>query len=135
MDISIEITVDAPLERVWQAWTSPRDIIHWNFASDDWCCPRADVDLQEGGKFDYRMEAKDGSIGFDMEGVFTAIQPQKSIQYNLTDGRKVNVEFSETPSGVLVHETFEAETENSTELQRVGWLSILDNFRRHVENK
>ena len=82
-----------------------------------------------------QMEAKDGSIGFDMEGVFTAIQPQKSIQYNLTDGRKVNVEFSETPSGVLVHETFEAETENSTELQRVGWLSILDNFRRHVENK
>ncbi len=135
MKISIETEVNAPLSTVWDAWVTPDDITHWNFAIDEWCCPRAEVDLEVGGSFNYRMEAKDGSAGFDFEGEFTEITPYKSIHFVLGDDREVKVQFIETENGVKVVETFEAEDENSAEQQRQGWLSILSNFKKHVESK
>ncbi len=135
MKISIETEINAPLSMVWDAWVTPEDITRWNFAVDEWCCPRAKLDLEAGGSFNYRMEAKDGSAGFDFEGEFTEIYPYKSIHYKLGDDRKVEVQFTETQSGVKVIETFEAEDENSAEQQRQGWLSILNNFKKHVESQ
>lgn len=135
MKISIETEVKAPLQRVWNAWVSPEDITHWNFAIDDWCCPRAEINLEVGGTFNYRMETRDGSMGFDFEGQFTAINPHESIQFSLGDDRGVTVEFIETGNGVKVVETFEAEDENSAEQQRQGWQGILNNFKKHVESK
>ncbi len=135
MKISIETTVNAPLELVWQSFVTPQDIICWNFAIDEWCCPRAELELVVGGTFNYRMEAKDGSFGFDFAGTFVAIRPFQALSYQLGDGRQVDVAFSKTPDGVKVTESFDAEDENSAEMQRQGWLGILQNFRRHVENK
>lgn len=135
MEISIETEVNAPLSTVWDAWVTPEDITRWNFAIDEWCCPKAELDLEVGGSFNYRMEAKDGSAGFDFEGEFTEITPYKSIHYTLGDDREVEVKFIETKNGVRVVETFEAEDENSAEQQKQGWLSILNNFKKHVEGK
>lgn len=135
MEINIETEVNAPLTVVWDAWVTPEDITKWNFAIDEWCCPRAEVSLEVGGKFNYRMEAKDGSMGFDFEGRFTKIIPNESIHYELGDERLVRIEFKETANGVKVIETFEAEDENSAEQQKQGWQSILNNFRNHVEGK
>ncbi|QIB65454.1 SRPBCC family protein [Kineobactrum salinum] len=135
MKISIETEVNAPLNRVWNAWVTPEDIRCWNFAIDEWCCPKAELDLQVGGSFNYRMEARDGSVGFDFEGEFTEVSPCKSIHYRLGDERKVEVRFIEIQDGVRVIETFEAEDENSAEQQRQGWLGILNNFKKHVESK
>lgn len=135
MEISIDTTVSAALEEVWSAWVTPGDIKKWNFASDDWCCPDARLDLKVGGRFNYRMEAKDGSIGFNFEGTFTSIDINKNIEYVLGDNRKVKVSFYETENGIKVVETFETEDENSAELQRQGWQSILNNYKRHVETK
>ena len=135
MKISIETTVNASLERVWQCFVTPQDIVGWNFAIDEWCCPSAELDLVVGGTFNYRMEAKDGSIGFDFSGEFVAITPYQAICYRLGDGRQVDVKFIVTPNGVKVIEMFDAEDQNSAELQRQGWLGILQNFRRHVENQ
>lgn len=134
MKISIETTVNAPIQRVWEAWMTPEDVKRWNFASDDWCCPKASIDRKVGGKFNNRMEAKDGSTGFDFEGTFTLINEPYSLEYALEDNRKVNVAFSETDSGVLVVETFDAEDESPAELQKQGWQSILNNFKKHVES-
>ncbi len=133
MEIAVETTVDAPIDRVWTAWVTPADITQWNFASNDWCCPKATVDLVVGGKFIYRMEAKDGSFGFDFEGTFTSIDPQTMLEYALADDRRVKLRFTQTESGVRVVETFDAEDENSAEQQRHGWQCILDNFKKHVE--
>ncbi|MCP1727572.1 uncharacterized protein YndB with AHSA1/START domain [Natronospira proteinivora] len=133
MEISIETTVNAPIERVWQAWTTPEEIKCWNFASDDWCCPDATLDLKVGGKFNYRMESKDGSMGFDFEGEFTAIDSPYRIEFTLGDERVVKVSFHEIGDNVQVVETFEAEDEMSAEQQRDGWQSILLNFKKHVE--
>lgn len=133
MEIDIETTVAAPIERVWAAWVSPDDIRQWNFATDEWCCPKAMIDLVVGGKFNYRMETKDASMGFDFEGTFTSIQPLVAIEYALADNRKVGVRFNQTESGVRIVETFDAEDEHSAELQRQGWQCILDNFKRHVQ--
>lgn len=135
MKISIETEVNAPLRSVWNAWVTPEDITRWNFATNDWYCPKAELDLVAGGRFNYRMEAKDGSGGFDFEGTFTAITPYNLIRYKLDDKREVEVQFIETEHGVKVVERFEAEDENSAELQRQGWLSILHNFKLHVERK
>ena len=132
MQIAIETTVDAPLEQVWSAWVTPDDITLWNFASDDWCCPDAKIDLVVGGRFTYRMEAKDGSFGFDFEGKFTAIDPCKAIEYVLDDDRKVTITFTQSEAGVRVIETFEAEDEHSAEQQRQGWQCILENFKKHI---
>lgn len=135
MKISIEAKVNAPLSDVWNAWVTSSDITAWNFATDEWQCPKADINFKVGGKFSYRMEAKDGSAGFDFDGVFTKITPNKSIRYQLEDNRIVTIDFIETPSGVRVVESFEAENENAAEQQKQGWQSILNNFKNHVERK
>ena len=133
MKITVERLVNAPLDRVWEAWNTPADIERWNTAQDDWHTTRSAVDLREGGEFSSRMEAKDGSVGFDFEGTYTRVVPGRSLAYRMSDGREVEVEFVEGPGGVTVRETFDAETENAPELQRQGWQAILDNFGRHVE--
>lgn len=135
MKITIETLVKADLNTVWGAWNNPGDIKQWNAASDDWHTTQSTVDLREGGKFSSRMEAKDGSTGFDFEGTYTRIVPQKIIEYRLRDGRDVKIEFTEGPDGVLVRETFEAESQIGRKHQRRGWQAILDNFARHVEAK
>jgi uncharacterized protein YndB with AHSA1/START domain len=133
--ITVETLVKAKLNKVWDAWNNPADIKQWNTAQADWHTTRSTVDLREGGKFSARMEAKDGSQGFDFEGTYTRIVPQKTIEYRMGDGREVKVEFVERTGGVLVTETFDAENEYPPEFQRAGWQAILDNFGRHVEAK
>ncbi len=133
MKIAIESLVRAEPARVWDAWNTPADIRKWNAAQDDWHTTTSTVDLREGGKFMSRMEAKDGSAGFDFEGTYTRIVPMKRIEYMMSDGRVVQVEFIDGSEGVLVREAFDAETENSPELQRQGWQAILDNFARYVQ--
>lgn len=135
MEITIEATVKAPIDRVWAAWNDPRAIEQWNAASPDWHTPRASVDLREGGKFTSRMEARDGSMGFDFEGIYTRIEPNRLIEYTMGDGRKVRVEFAAAGDAVSVRETFDAEDTHTAEQQRQGWQSILDNFARHVEGR
>ncbi|KAL3785164.1 hypothetical protein HJC23_013830 [Cyclotella cryptica] len=135
MKITIETKIQAPVDKVWSAWTTPDDIVKWNFASDEWCCPRAQIDLQPGGKFSYRMEAKDGSTWFDFAGEFIAIEENKRMEFHLGDNRSVVVNFEKSGDDtVTLSETFEAEEENSAEQQRRGWQSILDNFKKHVES-
>lgn len=133
MKITVETFVKGKLSQVWDAWNNPADIQQWNAAQDDWHTTRSAVDLREGGKFVSRMEAKDGSEGFDFEGTYTRIVPHEAIEYRMSDGREVKVEFIERAGGVLVKETFDSENENPPELQRQGWQAILDNFGRHVE--
>jgi len=133
--ITVETAVKAPLKKVWDAWNTPADIKQWNAAQDDWHTTKSSVDLREGGKFLARMEAKDGSVGFDFEGEYTRVVPQKAIDYRMSDGREVQVEFAEKNGSVVVKETFDAESENPAEMQRQGWQAILDNFGRHVEAK
>lgn len=135
MKIKIEALVRAEPEQVWVAWNSPEDIMQWNAAHESWHTTASTVDLREGGTFRSRMEAKDGSAGFDFEGTYTRIVPRKLIEYEMSDGREVQVEFSARSNGVLVTETFDAETENAPDLQRQGWQAILDNFARHAETK
>ena len=135
MKITIETTVNSDIETTWHAWNNPDDIKQWNSASDDWHTPESRVDLREGGTFSSRMEAKDGSMGFDFEGTYTKVVKHERIEYEMADGREVTVTFSKAKGGVKVEETFDAETQNSIEMQRNGWQSILDNFVRHVEAK
>lgn len=134
MKISIDATVNAPINKVWNAWTTPDKITQWNFATPEWCCPKAEIDLKPGGKFSYRMEAKDGSMGFDFAGEFTAVEELSLIKFHLGDNREVEVRFTENGEAVNVFETFEAEDENSAEQQKQGWQNILNNFKSHVEN-
>ncbi len=131
--ITVKAAVNAPVEKVWNLWTSPDHIIHWNNASDDWHTPRAENDLRTGGKFLSRMEAKDGSYGFDFEGVYDMVQLYERIEYTLDDGRKVKITFTGQGNTTYVVETFEAENENSIEMQKQGWQSILDNFKKYAE--
>jgi uncharacterized protein YndB with AHSA1/START domain len=133
--LSVQTAVQADLNTVWAAWNDPEEITRWNAASDDWHTPRASVDLREGGKFCARMEARDGSEGFDFEGTYTRVVPRRLLEYRMSDGREVRVEFSEEAGRVRVRETFDAESENPAELQRQGWQAILDNFARHVEGE
>lgn len=133
MNITIETTVQAPIDRVWAAWNDPRAIEQWNAASPDWHTPSASVDLREGGKFRARMEARDGSAGFDFEGIYTRVEPQRLIEYGMSDGRNVRIEFMPAGQAVTVRETFDAEKTNSLEQQREGWQAILDSFARYVE--
>jgi uncharacterized protein YndB with AHSA1/START domain len=134
MKITIETIVAAPIENVWHAWTTPADIKQWNTASDDWHTTDASVDLRVGGAFSSRMEAKDGSMGFDFAGTYTRIVERELIECSFGD-RTLRVEFAVGPAGVTVRETFDAESENSAEQQRQGWQAILNNFARHVEAK
>ena len=126
--ITVEAAVRAPIDAMWQAYTTPEDIIRWNAASDDWHTTTATVDLREGGAFSSRMEAKDGSMGFDFAGTYTKIEKNRLIEYAFGD-RSGRVEFA--PGAVRV--TFDAESQNPIEQQRQGWQAILDSFARHVE--
>lgn len=135
MKITIETVVNAKLDKVWDTWNNPEDIKQWNSPHETWHTTRSEVDLREGGKFLSRMEAKDGSAGFDFEGTYTRVVPQQVVEYGMSDGREVTVEFAERADGVLVKETFDAESENPPEVQREGWQGILDNFARYVEAK
>lgn len=135
MKILIETAVDATAAEAWRAWTTPADIVCWNTASPDWHTTSAELDLRVGGKFTARMEARDGSMGFDLKGTYTRIVPQQFIEFALEDARLVQVEFVATPGGVTVRETFDAEGTHTTDQQRQGWQAILDNFARHVEKR
>ncbi len=134
MKVTIETTVKAPINKVWSAWTSPEDIKQWNAASDDWHTTQSSVDLREGGAFSSRMEAKDGSFGFDFAGIYTKVVPNELLEFTFGD-RAAKVEFLNGENGVLVRETFDAETEHPIEMQRQGWQAILNNFAKHVEAK
>ena len=134
MKVTIETIAKAPINKVWSAWTSPEDIKQWNAASDDWHTTQAVVDLREGGAFSSRMEAKDGSFGFDFAGTYTKIVPNELLEFTFGD-RAAKVEFLNGENGVMVRETFDAETEHPIEMQRQGWQAILNNFAKHVEAK
>lgn len=135
MKIAIGTLVKAPLDRVWETWNNPADIEQWCSGHPDWHTTGSTVDLREGGTFHSRMEAKDGSMGFDFDGTYTRVVPRRLIEYRIGDGREVSIEFVEGPDGVQVNESFDAETENPPEMQRQGWQTILDNFTRYVEAK
>ena len=132
MQITVETTVKAPIDQVWRAYTTPDDIKQWNAASDDWHTTAAKVDLRAGGSFSSRMEAKDGSTGFDFAGTYTRVVPQSLIEYAFGD-RAAQVAFTNGPQGVNVRVAFDAETSHPIEQQRSGWQAILNNFARHVE--
>lgn len=131
--ITVQAIINAPVEIVWKNWTTPEDVVNWNYASEDWHSTRAENDLRVGGKFNYRMEAKDRSIGFDFEGVYDNIINKQQIDYTLGDGRIVKITFSDRGDTTEVVESFEAEEINSIELQRGGWQAILNNFKKYVE--
>lgn len=133
MTIAIETTINAPIEKVWNYWTSPEHITNWTFASEDWESPLAENDLRVGGKFKTRMQAKDGSAGFDFGGVYENVEENKVIEYSLDDNRHVSVRFEETSKGIKVTETFDPENENPIEMQKAGWQAILNNFKKYVE--
>jgi uncharacterized protein YndB with AHSA1/START domain len=132
--ITVETKVDAPIAAVWSAYVTPDDIVQWNAASDDWHTTKSTVDLRPGGQFSSRMEAKDGSFGFDFAGTYTKVVPHELIEYALGD-RACAVQFFSKPDGVVVQVTFDAESENPLEQQRQGWQTILDNFTKHVRRK
>ncbi|MBM3272049.1 polyketide cyclase [Candidatus Kaiserbacteria bacterium] len=131
--ITVEVLVDATADMAWQCFTQPEHIMQWNHASDDWRCPRAENDLRVGGRFVSRMEAVDGSEGFDFSGVYTAVVPHERIAYTMDDGRTAEVTFAVEGAGTCVVTVFDAERENPPELQRAGWQAILDNFKKHTE--
>lgn len=131
--ITVATSINASIDSVWAHWNTPDHITKWYNASDDWHTPRATNDLKVGGKFLFRMEAKDGSFGFDFIGVYTSVIENKSIEYTIADGRKVSIHFSENSGITTVTEIFEPENENSLELQQAGWQAILDNFKKYVE--
>ncbi len=131
--ITVETTVHVPVNKVWEYWTEPQHITKWSFASDDWHAPYAENDLRVGGKFMTRLEAKDGSFGFDLGGVYDEIRLNELISYTLGDGRKVRVTFISQENGTKVMEAFEAEGTNSIEQQKAGWQAFLDNFKKYSE--
>lgn len=131
--ITIKATVQAPIEKVWETWTKPEHITQWSFASDDWFTPKAENDLRVGGEFTTRMEAKDGSFGFDFGGVYDEVSEHKLISYTLGDGRKVKIEFVENGDETKVIETFDPEDQNPIEMQRGGWQAILNNYKKYTE--
>jgi uncharacterized protein YndB with AHSA1/START domain len=131
--ITVQTTIEAPIEKVWKCFTSPEDIVQWNTASADWHTTHAENDLHIGGKFNSRMEAKDGSFGFDFWGIYNEIILHEKLASTLGDGRTMEVKFISRDNATEVIETFEAENENPVELQRGGWQAILDNLKKHVE--
>ncbi len=132
--VTIETRCKAPVEKVWKAWTTPGDIIQWNNASEDWHTPGAENDLRVGGKFFSRMEAKDGSVGFDFWGIYDEVKPNELLEYTMGDGRKVKIIFTTSGDETKITETFETESEHPIEMQRTGWQAILDNFKKYVES-
>jgi uncharacterized protein YndB with AHSA1/START domain len=132
--ITVETTVNAPVEKAWKLWTVPEHIMQWNNASDDWHTPSAENDVRPGGKFSIRMEAKDKSFGFDFGGIYDKVTPNELITYTLGDGRKVKVTFSSEGKQTKVVETFDPESVNPIEMQKNGWQAILNNFKKYVES-
>jgi uncharacterized protein YndB with AHSA1/START domain len=131
--ITVSTAVAALPAHVWKCWTSAQDVAKWNFASDGWHCPAAVNELRVGGKFTYRMAARDGSAEFDFEGVYSVVDHQKRIEFSMSDGRRVIVQFGPEGEGTRVTESFDPESEHSEDMQRQGWQAILDNFRKHAE--
>ncbi|NHN34189.1 SRPBCC family protein [Paenibacillus agricola] len=132
--ITVETTVHAPVEKVWDYWTEPQHITKWSFASEEWHAPNAENDLRVGGRFLTRMEAKDGSFGFDFGGVYDEVRINECISYTIGDGRKVTITFISQENDTKVIEAFEAETTNPIEMQKAGFQAILDNFKKYSEN-
>ncbi|WP_395044028.1 SRPBCC domain-containing protein [Flavobacterium sp.] len=131
--ITVETTINASIEKVWDYWTNTNHIVNWNNASDDWYCPKASNNLIVGGKFNFQMASKDGKISFDFEGEYSKIEKFLIIEYSIIDGRKVNINFKKEKNNIIITQSFEAENENSEELQRNGWQNILDNFKKYTE--
>ena len=131
--ITVQTTINASIEKVWEFWTLPEHITKWAFASPYWHSPYAENDLTEGGKFTTTMAAKDGSVSFDFWGEYTLIKQNEAIQYTMGDGRKAEITFKQTSNGVEIIESFDPESENPEEMQRGGWQAILDNFKSYVE--
>ncbi|HEX2083377.1 MAG TPA: SRPBCC family protein [Xanthomonadaceae bacterium] len=135
MKLTVEALARTDLKTAWSAYNTPDDITQWNTPDPSWHSPRSQVDLREGGKFNTRMEAKDGSMGFDFEGTYTNVVPNEVVEYRMGDGREAIVRFSEEPEGTRVRVDFDPESENPIEMQQAGWQAILDNFARYVEGK
>lgn len=131
--ITVEATINAAVEKVWELWNTPEHVKQWNNASPDWHTPHAQNDLKEGGSFTYTMAAKDGSFSFDFEGTYTEVVPNETLAYAMSDGRKVKITFTPMGGQTKVVETFDAETENPIEMQREGWQAILNNFKSYAE--
>ena len=131
--ITVSATVPVSEARAWELYTSPAEVTHWNFANDEWHCPSATIDLREGGVHNARMEAKDGSFGFNFEGTYSEVDAPNALTLVLGDGRKSRTTFKSVEEGTLVETTFDAEDENSADMQRDGWQAILNNYRKHVE--
>ncbi len=132
--ITVKATINAPLSQVWEKWTNAHHVTKWNFASPDWHCPTAENNFVEEGEFHHLMAAKDGSFQFDFWGTYQKIEPQKSIEILLGDGRKMFVYFEKSGDQTIIEERFEPENENSEELQQAGWQAILDNFKQYAES-
>ena len=132
--ITVEADVNAPLSKVWECWNAPEHIVQWNFANDDWHSPNAENDFREGGKFSYKMAAKDGSFSFDFWGIYAEIRDQDFLSFTLGDDRKVTVTFEDKGTYTHIKESFEAETQNPVEMQQAGWQAILNNFKKYVES-
>lgn len=131
--VTIEATINAPVEKVWKYWGEPEHITKWAFASPDWHTPHAENDLRTNGKFSTTMAAKDGSYSFEFGGVYTNVEPKKLAEYELGDGRKVSVKFQQTGNQTTIVQSFEAESENPVDMQRAGWQAILDNMKNYTE--
>lgn len=132
-NVTVEVIVNAPMEKAWETWTEPKHIMQWNHASDDWETTASQNDLQVGGKFSSTMGAKDKSVSFDFGGTYSAVKKHELIEYDMGDGRHVKVVFTQLPEGVKVTETFDIENTNSKEMQRGGWQAIMDNYKKHTE--
>ena len=135
MNHTCSVSINKPIAHVWKLWTEPSHIVCWNFAHESWCCPSATNDLVIGGKFSYRMEAKDKSFGFDFSGVYEFIELNRRIIYALDDQRKVEITFIEADGVTTINEVFESENQHSGEVQRQGWQAILDNFKQYAESE
>ncbi len=132
--VNIQASVAVDIKKAWDCYTNPKHIVNWNFASDDWHCPSASNDLRVGGKFVSRMEAKDGSFGFDFEGVYTELVEFSKISYSMSDGRSVTVNFKSSDDHTYIDVVFDAERENSIDMQRDGWQAILNNYTKYTES-
>ncbi|WP_297332981.1 SRPBCC family protein [Flavobacterium sp.] len=132
--ITVTATVDADAAKAWQCYTQPEHITQWNFASDDWQCPWAENDMKPGGKYIARMEAKDGSMGFDFEAVYDEVNPGESFTYTMPDGRRVDVTFTENKNVTDVTVVFDPENIHPVDFQKAGWQAILDNYKKYTEN-
>ena len=131
--VTVEASINADVSKVWNYWNTPERITQWNFANKEWHCPKAEIDLRVGGKIKTRMEARNGSFGFDLEGEYDEIVDQKMISYVMPDGRKVSTTFVNTDGNTMVTTIFDAENLSPIELQKAGWQAILENFKRYVE--